>query len=151
MNGDGKEIFLVVFIIRKELFSVSYWLYNLNFSDDENRIIFGKCNNENGYGYNYLVKVIVCGFVDLKIGMVINLIDLKKYMKSVLEFLDYRNLDIDVLYFRNVCLMVENIFVYVWDWLVKFFLEGEGLFYEVKVKEIDKNLVFYIGEWCNKY
>lgn len=77
-------MFLMVYIIWKELFSVSYWFYSVKLSDEENWLIFGKCNNENGYGYNYMVKVIICGLVDFIIGMVMNLMDLKKYMESVL-------------------------------------------------------------------
>ena len=150
-NGDGKETLPVVFITRKESFSASHRLHNPNLSDDENRTIFGKCNNENGHGHNYSVKVTVCGPVDPKTGMVINLTDLKKHMKSVLEPLDHRNLDIDVPYFRNVCSTAENISVYVWDRLAKLLPEGEGSLYEVKVKETDKNSASYTGERRNKH
>lgn len=143
MNGKELSIYLVVYILRKEIFSVSYCLYSMKLSDEENWWIFGKCNNKNGYGYNYIVKVIVCGLVDFLIGMVMNLMDLKMYMGSVLEFLDYKNFDLDVLYFSDVCLIVENIVVYIWKCLLKCLFEG--ILFEVKIDEIGKNFVCYRG------
>lgn len=72
-------------------------------SDDENKKVYGKCNNPNGHGHNYTVKVTLRGPLDPKTGMVMNITELKNYInKVVMENLDHKNLDKDVNYFKNV-------------------------------------------------
>lgn len=61
--------------------------------------------------------------------------------------MDYKNFDVDVFFFVDICFMVENVVVYIWNNLMKFLFEG--LLYEVKVNEIGKNFVCYRGEWVN--
>jgi len=143
-NGNDKKLSPIAYITRKESFSASHRLHNPKLSDEENRLIFGKCNNKNGHGHNYSVKITVCGPVDPYTGMVMNLTELKKHIHSVLEPLDHKNLDLDVPYFVNVCSTAENISVYIWKSLSK--LLPEGSLYEVKVKETDKNSAHYRGE-----
>jgi len=38
-------------------------LHNPSLSDEENKEIFGKCNNPNGHGHNFVVEVVVRGKV----------------------------------------------------------------------------------------
>lgn len=96
-------------------------------SDEENKKIYGKCNNPNGHGHNYvgklkisfsleyyyevffqifiiiLVLITVKGPVDPTTGMVMNIHDLKQYMQeAIMDPLDHKNLDQDVPYFRTV-------------------------------------------------
>lgn len=134
----------VVYITRKETFSASHRLHSPKLSDEENRLIFSKCNNKNGHGHNYTVKVTVCGPVDPFTGMVMNLTDLKKHISSVLDHLDHKNLDVDVPYFTDICSTAENIAVYIWNSLSK--LLPQGTLYEVKINETDKNSARYRGE-----
>ena len=134
----------VVYITRKESFSASHRLHSLKLSDEENRSIFGKCNNKNGHGHNYTVKVTIRGPVDPITGMVMNLTDLKKHMGSVLQPLDHKNLDLDVPFFADTCSTAENVAVYIWNNLTQ--LLPEGFLYEVKVNETDKNSARYRGE-----
>lgn len=140
----AKNTLPIVYITRKESFCASHRLHNPKLSDEENRSIFGKCNNKNGHGHNYTIKVTVCGPVDPITGMVMNLTDLKKHMNSVLDPLDHKNLDLDIAYFADVCSTAENIAVYIWNGLLK--LLPEGLLYEVKVNETGKNSARYRGE-----
>lgn len=140
----AKNTLPIVYITRKESFCASHRLHNPKLSDEENRSIFGKCNNKNGHGHNYTIKVTVCGPVDPITGMVMNLTDLKKHMNSVLDPLDHKNLDLDVAYFTDVCSTAENIAVYIWNSLWE--LLPEGLLYEVKVNETGKNSARYRGE-----
>ena len=134
----------VVYITRKESFSASHRLHSLKLSDEENRSIFGKCNNKNGHGHNYTVKVTIRGPVDPITGMVMNLTDLKKHMGCVLQPLDHKNLDLDVPFFADTCSTAENVAVYIWNNLTK--LLPEGFLYEVKVNETGKNSAHYRGE-----
>nr|XP_034995563.1 6-pyruvoyl tetrahydrobiopterin synthase-like isoform X2 [Zootoca vivipara] len=114
-------------------------------SDEENKKLFGKCNNANGHGHNYKVEVTVRGEIDPTTGMVINLTDLKDYMEeAIMEPLDHKNLDKDVPYFAEVVSTTENVAVYIWENLQKHL--PKGTLYKVKVYETDKNVVVYKGE-----
>lgn len=137
----------IVYITRKESFSASHRLHSAKLGDEQNRLIFGKCNNKNGHGHNYTVKVTVCGPVDPITGMVMNLTDLKKHMGTVLERLDHKNLDLDVPFFAETCSTAENVAVYIWNCLSK--LLPERLLYEVKVNETGKNSARFRGEQRN--
>ncbi|CAH2326259.1 6-pyruvoyl tetrahydrobiopterin synthase [Pelobates cultripes] len=68
-------------ISRSMTFSACHRLHSNSLSDEENKRIFGKCNNPNGHGHNYKVIVTVRGKIDPVTGMVMNLTDLKKYME----------------------------------------------------------------------
>ena len=130
------------YLSRKETFSAAHRLCNPSMSDEENLRKFDKCLNV--HGHNYKVKVTVCGMIDAKTGMVINLTGLKEHIAKVLGPLDHKNLDVDVPYFKNKCSTVENIAVYIWDGIAA--LLPEGSLFEVKVNETDKNAVLYRGE-----
>ena len=40
-------------------FSAAHRLHNEKFSDEENREIFGKCNNPNGHGHDYSLELTI--------------------------------------------------------------------------------------------
>lgn len=134
-----------VYISRTETFSACHRLHSSALSADENRKIYGKCNNPNGHGHNYKVEVVVRGGIDPVNGMVLNLTTLKGYMdKYIMTVLDHKNLDKDVDYFKDKVSTAENIAVFIWDQLEKDI--SKDLLYEVKLYETDKNVVYYRGE-----
>ena len=47
----------MIFITRKHHFCASHRLYNPDFSDEKNEATFGLCNNPNGHGHNYNLKL----------------------------------------------------------------------------------------------
>ena len=135
----------IVMLTRVESFSSSHRLHSNQLSDEENLQIYGKCNNPNGHGHNYKVEGTVRGPLDPKTGMVMNIADLKVVMnKAFMETLDHKNLDKDVPYFKDCVSTAENIAVYIWNRMQ----EGlpQGLLYEVKLHETEKNIVVYRGE-----
>ncbi|XP_016296289.1 6-pyruvoyl tetrahydrobiopterin synthase [Sinocyclocheilus anshuiensis] len=133
------------FITRVQSFSACHRLHSKSLSDEENKRIFGKCNNPNGHGHNYTVEVTVRGKIDRNTGMVMNLTDLKEYIEeAIMKPLDHKNLDLDVPYFADVVSTTENLSVFIWDSMVKL-LPPDSL-YEIKIYETDKNIVVYRGE-----
>ena len=67
------------------------------FTPEENRRIFGKCNNPNGHGHNYTLEVTVKGEVDPRSGFVVDLKQLKEVMhREVLDAMDHRFLNKEV-------------------------------------------------------
>eukprot|EP00055_Hartaetosiga_balthica_P006353 m.19783 g.19783 ORF g.19783 m.19783 type:complete len:170 (+) comp5172_c0_seq1:1-510(+) len=136
----------VTYISRVEIFSACHRLHSKHLTDEENVDVFGKCNNPNGHGHNYKVEVTLRGPVDPKTGMVINLVDLKKYMnKAIMDTMDHKHLDLDVSYFKDVVSTTENVCVYIWERMLEQ-LPSKALLFEVKVHETDKNIVRYRGE-----
>mmetsp|Transcript_6795 Transcript_6795/g.11675 ORF Transcript_6795/g.11675 Transcript_6795/m.11675 type:complete len:143 (+) Transcript_6795:105-533(+) len=135
----------IVSIIRREHFSAAHRLHSKFLSDEENKQIFGKCNNPNGHGHNYVVEVTVRGPVDSRTGMVMNLVDLKEAMhKVIMEPMDHKHLDLDVPAFKNLPSTTENVCIVIWQGLQKFL--PPGLLYEVKVFETENNICYYRGE-----
>ncbi|XP_073460773.1 6-pyruvoyl tetrahydrobiopterin synthase [Aquarana catesbeiana] len=146
-NGDMAERARgrIVEISRSASFSASHRLHCNSLSDEENKRIFGKCNNPNGHGHNYKVIVTVRAEVDPVTGMVMNLTDLKKDIQEVIMVpLDHKNLDLDVPYFKNTVSSVENVTIFIWDGLQKRL--PPGLLHEVRVHETDNNTATYRGE-----
>ncbi|XP_043281088.1 6-pyruvoyl tetrahydrobiopterin synthase [Venturia canescens] len=136
----------IAYLTRKECISSCHRLHSDQLSDEENKKIYGKCNNYWGHGHNYTIEVTVRGPVDSKTGMVMNISDLKVYMNEVImNRLDHKNLDKDVEYFKNVVSTTENVAIYIFNEL-KILLPNPSLMYEVKIYETDKNIVVYRGE-----
>lgn len=134
-----------LYVTRRETFSASHRLYNPNFSDEENERIFGKCNNLNGHGHNYVVEVTVAGEPDVKTGYVIDLKLLKKIIRdNAINKLDHKNLNLDVDFLKDKIPTAENIAIGVWDQLKDKITSGR--LYSVKVLETENNYAEYRGE-----
>ncbi|XP_039757093.1 6-pyruvoyl tetrahydrobiopterin synthase [Pararge aegeria] len=135
----------IVSITRRETFSSCHRLHSYFLSDEENKKLYGKCNNPNGHGHNYVVLVTVKGPVDPQTGMVMNVHDLKQYMQqAIMDPLDHKNLDEDVPYFKTVVSTTENLAILIWDKLQKV-MDKPNLLHEVKILETEKNHVVYRG------
>src|SRR3954462_753814 len=89
-------------LTRRYKFSASHRLHSPDFSDQQNRDIYGKCNNPHGHGHNYKVEVTLSGRPDPETGMVCNLADLDGFAERVLmPRFQFRNLtELDA--FRNL-------------------------------------------------
>lgn len=110
----------MVYLTRKAEFSASHHYHNPEFSAEENRRIFGKCNNPNGHGHNYTLEVTVKGEVDRKTGFVVDLKQLKDVMnREVIEALDHRYLNKEVPEFKDRIPTTENIAIAAWKRLEK--------------------------------
>jgi len=58
---------------RRYTLSASHRLHTDALTAEENRAVYGKCNNPHGHGHNYVVEVLVGGEVGRETGMVLNL------------------------------------------------------------------------------
>ena len=78
-------------------------------SPEENRSVYGKCNNPHGHGHNYALEVTVSGQVEPGTGMICNLADLDGFVDTVVmpmfEFSNLNQLD----KFRNLVPTTENL------------------------------------------
>ena len=81
---------------RRYALSASHRLHVDALSTEENRAVYGKCNNPHGHGHNYTVEVLVGGEVERETGMVVNLVDLDAVVNTrVVERFDHKNLNLD--------------------------------------------------------
>jgi len=131
-------------VYRKAHFNAAHRLYRKDWSDDKNKSVFGKCSNPNYHGHNYELEVGVTGSIDNETGFLIDMEKLKTIIRvEVEEYLDHKNLNIDVSDFKNLNPTMENISIVIWNRLRKK-LETK---YEVSVKlfETPRNFVVYNG------
>ena len=102
-------------ITRREEFSASHRLHNPALTDEENRQLYGICNNPNGHGHNYELEVTVRGEVPESTGMVMNLTDLMRILRErVLPLVDHKHLNHDVSFLEGVIPTAENVAVALW-------------------------------------
>ena len=87
---------------RRYRFSASHRLHSAQLGEEENRRVYGKCNNPYGHGHNYVVEVAVSGPVDQATGMIANLSDLDAFVESeVIEPFDHKYLNEEIAEFRE--------------------------------------------------
>src|SRR6059058_3567506 len=112
-RGDKRA--LMILLTRKIEFAASHVYHNPEFSAEENRRIFGKCNNPHGHGHNYILEVTVKGEIDSRSGFVIDLKQLKEIMnREVVDALDHRHLNKEVPEFARQIPTSENIAIAIW-------------------------------------
>ena len=108
----------MIYLTRRAEFSASHYYHSPAFSPEENRRLFGKCNNPHGHGHNYVLEVTVRGPIDARSGMVVDLKQLKEVLRQeVLEVLDHRFLNEEVPAFRHLIPTTENLAVEIWRML----------------------------------
>ena len=133
-----------VTISRKAHFNAAHRLFNPNWSDEKNFEIFGKCSNPNFHGHNYELIVSITGEIKPDTGFVMNLDELKQIIQEqVDDYLDHKNLNLEIPEFKNLNPTVENISVVIWSRI------REKLDAKLKLKitlfETPRNFVEYSG------
>jgi 6-pyruvoyltetrahydropterin/6-carboxytetrahydropterin synthase len=128
---------------RRYLFSASHRLHSEQMSEEENRRIYGKCNNVHGHGHNYALEITVAGQVDPRTGMVCNLTDLDSFVeREVLEKFGHENLN-TLPQFRAVVPTTENLCVEIYRTLTEGFRAAQVE--KVRLEETLMNSFEYCG------
>ena len=134
-----------VTISRKAHFNAAHRLYRKDWTFEQNDAVFGKCNNPNYHGHNYELIVSVTGEIDSETGYVMDLKVLSDIIElEVEEYLDHKNLNLDVAEFKNLNPTAENISVVIWNKLRSKINPEHQL--EVILYETPRNFVSYKGE-----
>jgi 6-pyruvoyltetrahydropterin/6-carboxytetrahydropterin synthase len=122
---------------RRYLVSASHRLHTDALSAEENRAVYGKCNNPHGHGHNYMVEVLVGGVVDPETGMVVNLAVLDELVQArILGRFDHANLNLDPL-FAHCVPTTENLCRAIFALLKDALPAGE--LEQVRVEETENN------------
>ncbi len=132
-------------VSRKAHFNAAHRLFRKDWSDEKNQKVFGKCNNPNYHGHNYELIVHVTGELDEETGFVMDLKELSDLIKNEIEeYLDHKNLNLDVPEFAHINPTAENIAIIIWRKLRSFIATDKTL--EIVLYETPRNFVSYRGE-----
>jgi 6-pyruvoyltetrahydropterin/6-carboxytetrahydropterin synthase len=105
----------MIHVTRRIEFSASHLYHSPALSAEENRRIFGKCNNPHGHGHNYMLEVTVAGEPDPVTGMVLDLKELKDILqREIIERMDHRFLNYEVAELAGQIPTCENIARAIW-------------------------------------
>lgn len=132
-----------VLVTRRVHFSGAHRLNQPRLSDEENRKLYGLCNNPNYHGHNYELDVTVSGTIDPLTGYVADLGEIKRIVEErVMAKLDHRNFNLDVPELNGVIPSTENVVVMIWR-----LLEGHlpGRLTRIVLWETPRNYVEYTG------
>ncbi len=130
-------------LTRRYMFSASHRLHSPQLSDEQNRAVYGKCNNPHGHGHNYMLEVSVSGPVDEATGMVCNLVDLDGFVqKEILERFDIQNLN-TLSEFKDMVPTTETLSIVIYEIMQRGFRFAH--LEKVRIEETMMNSFEYSG------
>jgi 6-pyruvoyltetrahydropterin/6-carboxytetrahydropterin synthase len=133
-----------VTVSRKAHFNAAHKLFRPDWDDAKNKEVFGKCANENYHGHNYELIVSLTGEINLETGYVYDLGKLKNIIKAEVEdYLDHKNLNLDIDDFKLSNPSAENIAVLIYNRLIPHFDDNYKL--KITLYETPRNFVEYSG------
>jgi len=132
-------------VCRRVSFNAAHRLFRKDWSDDKNHTVFGKCNNPNYHGHNYVLEVWIDGEIDPETGYVIDLKILKEIINTeIVERFDHRNLNLDCPEFENLIPTAENIILTSWN-ILRAQIEDKFQL-RLKLWETENNIFEYDGK-----
>ena len=130
-------------LTRRYVFSASHRLHADSLTEEQNRVVYGKCNNPYGHGHNYALEVTVSGQVNAATGMICNLVDLDETVRrEVLDRFDHVNLNLSQAFASKVP-TTENLSEVIYD-LLKHNFKAAHL-EKVRLEETAMNSFEYCG------
>lgn len=136
----------MVYLTRKEHFNAAHKLHNPNWTKEQNETVFGPCANENWHGHNYDLYVTIKGKPNEDTGFVFDAKKLGQLIREyVIEFLDHKNLNLDVPFLKNKMCSTENLAIEIWNQLQPH-LPNDVKLHCIKLYETQRIYVEYFGE-----
>jgi 6-pyruvoyltetrahydropterin/6-carboxytetrahydropterin synthase len=130
-------------VTRRYRFCAAHRLHTNYLSPQENLAVFGKCNNPNGHGHNYVVLVTVRDRGQTETGGGVDLGRLDQIVgEYVIMRFDHRDLNQDP-EFADRTTTGENLVLLIWDLLVQCLPEGQ--LEKVGLIETRDNYFEYVG------
>src|SRR5512140_689096 len=112
-------------ITRRYRFCAGHRLHTDYLSPEDNLAVFGKCNNPNGHGHNYVVLVTVKTGTPITTGAGVDLGRLHQTVADqVVRRFDHHDLNQDP-EFADRTTTGENLVLLIWDLLVKCLPAGQ--------------------------
>ena len=130
------------YLTRRYRFSASHRLHCDAMTTEENRAVYGKCNNPHGHGHNYALEVTVGGPIDSH-GMVCDLGELDGFVETnVIEAFGHTNLN-HLAPFASVVPTTENLCIEIFDRIAQGFRLAPVT--KVRIEETMMNSFEYAG------
>ncbi|OGW64444.1 MAG: hypothetical protein A3H49_08765 [Nitrospirae bacterium RIFCSPLOWO2_02_FULL_62_14] len=130
-------------ITRRYKFAAMHRLHTDQLSEADNWKVFGKCNNPNGHGHNYVVLVTVEGAIQERTGAAADVDALDRIVReTVVNRFDHHDLNQDPA-FADKTTTGENLAILIWDLLVDRI--SSGRLARVGVVETRDNYFEYAG------
>ncbi|HEX9199890.1 MAG TPA: 6-carboxytetrahydropterin synthase [Acidobacteriaceae bacterium] len=131
------------YLSRRYRLSASHRLHSDAYTPEQNRAVFGKCNNPHGHGHNYIVEVTLGGPVSEETGMVCDLGKLDAFAQTnLLDCFDTMNLN-TLPPFRDAVSTTENFTIEIYRIFEQF--PGAKLI-RVRIEETSNNSFEYSGQ-----
>ncbi len=126
-------------------FAAAHRLHSSQLGDEENRMVFGKCNNFHGHGHNYQIEVAVTtSLPDPPEVSPFSLQDLERVVhQTIIERFDHSHLNLDTAEFADLIPSVENIARVSHDLLRDPITQAGGSLDHVTVWETEKTSCQY--------
>ena len=136
----------MIFVTRRERFNAAHRMYREEWDEQHNERIFGKCSNPYWHGHNYELFVTIKGEPDPETGMLINLKEVSRVIRTeVIEALDHKNINLEVPFMQNRIASTENLAIAIWKVLEAPFKELKVKLHAVRISESENNTVEYFG------
>jgi 6-pyruvoyltetrahydropterin/6-carboxytetrahydropterin synthase len=131
------------YLSRRYRLSASHRLHSDAYTAEQNREVYGKCNNPHGHGHNYIVEVTVGGPVNKITGMVCDLGELDAFARTnLLDRFDAMNLN-TLEEFRNAVSTTENFTIEIYRIFAAF---SAAKVTRVRIEETSNNSFEYLGQ-----
>ena len=105
-------------LTRSVRFSAAHRYYRPDWSEAENRRVFGACTNPHGHGHNYVLEVTVAGDPDPETGFCVDLGELDAILaEEVRGPLDHQHVNHAISEFGPGGLIptTENLVIWIWN------------------------------------
>ena len=117
----------------------SHKLHDISLTTEENKTIFGRCNNLHGHTFKIVLKL-KSEKLNNANGMIVNFYDIKKIFNHVIDYrFDHKHLNDDEL-FKDIVPTSENM-CYIFYNLLKPFISE---LYAIQVHESDTSCAEYV-------
>jgi 6-pyruvoyltetrahydropterin/6-carboxytetrahydropterin synthase len=134
----------MVYLTRLYRFAAAHRLHSPRLSEEENREVFGKCNNPHGHGHNYTLEVTVAGTPDPRTDCLLDIGAMDTTLETViLDRFDHVHLNLDTKEFADINPSSENIVKVFWGLLEGRF--GPAELHRLRLWETSKSYFDYYG------
>jgi 6-pyruvoyltetrahydropterin/6-carboxytetrahydropterin synthase len=96
-------------------FNAAHRLHVPTFSAEQNKSLFGKCNNPAGHGHHYLTEATISGTYDKRTGTLADFVGFRDALAAGINRWDNRHLDLETGDFRDSPSTGENIVKALWS------------------------------------
>jgi 6-pyruvoyltetrahydropterin/6-carboxytetrahydropterin synthase len=137
----------MIYITRRERFSSAHRLFNPEWSDEQNAILYGGCANPNWHGHNYILWVTIKGEINNELGYLADLKIVSKLINDkVISKLDHKNINLEVDFMMGKIISTENLAIGIWGELEPHFKKMGVELHSIRIEETENNFVEYFGK-----